>query len=92
MNKQREAFENWASDNRLFPRAIDTNMRGDYCLIQTQEYWNAWQARQPEIDALQARITQLEQGRAETLAQEPVAWRHDSRKRISNKSKNSKLY
>jgi len=37
----------------------------------------AAKACQPEIDALQARIAQLEQESSETLAQEPVAYRVD---------------
>jgi len=39
-----------------------------------QDSFLGWQARQPEIDSLQARIAQLEQDRAEREAQEPVAW------------------
>lgn len=40
----REAFEQWASDNGKFPRAVARS--GDvYHLMATQAYWLAWQAR-----------------------------------------------
>lgn len=40
----RENFETWASDNGKWPGAILRKKDGTYVLMQTQLYWQAWQA------------------------------------------------
>lgn len=54
MDKQGEEFCKWSIVRGVWPR------------LTHKEIWDAsWQARQSEIDTLQARIAQLEQERAE---------------------------
>lgn len=59
-NESREAFEAWAqpAENRGYDLRQHPN--GDYIFAKPQAAWKAWQARQPEIDALKARIAELE--------------------------------
>jgi len=59
---ERAAFEQWASDNGEFPRAVARS--GDvYHLMATQTYWLAWQARA----ALSARKPLTDEQRAEVF-------------------------
>lgn len=44
MADEREAFEAWASDSGTWLAAIKRSGDG-YILTQTQQYWEAWQAR-----------------------------------------------
>ncbi|HBN8237175.1 TPA: hypothetical protein L3677_006554, partial [Pseudomonas aeruginosa] len=41
---ERAAFEYWASDEGLYPKAVE-RAGNCYKLAQTQSYWMAWQAR-----------------------------------------------
>ena len=51
----RIAFEHWASDHSKWNRAIERDMRtGDYKLMQTQMYWNAWRAAAKAFNAMHA--------------------------------------
>lgn len=44
MDKMREDFEEWASDNGASPRAIHRGVNGGYLLMSTFAAWEAWQA------------------------------------------------
>lgn len=46
MDKQREEFEAWASDNGKWPDAVERTKAGAYLLAHIQNQWNAWQAAQ----------------------------------------------
>ncbi|HIE1839341.1 TPA: hypothetical protein ACXJW0_002018 [Pseudomonas aeruginosa] len=51
---ERAAFEYWASDEGLYPKAVE-RAGNCYKLAQTQSYWMAWQAR-----AALARVADIE--------------------------------
>lgn len=40
---ERERFENWASDEGKYPRAVEKR-GGEYLLLATQSKWETWQA------------------------------------------------
>jgi len=61
MNEQRKAFNHFFCYAYILPTST----------VETSE--SMWQARQSEIDELQARIAQLEQEREELINQKPVA-------------------
>ena len=44
MDKMREDFEAWASDNGSHPRAVHRGANGGYQLMSTHAAWEAWQA------------------------------------------------
>lgn len=44
VDKSREDFEVWASDNGASPRAIHRGTSGGYLLMSTHTAWEAWQA------------------------------------------------
>ena len=44
MNREREAFENWMTNDGKFPRAVDKDANGQYVLMQTASAWNVWVA------------------------------------------------
>jgi len=48
---ERERFEKWASNHGL---SIELRSNGHYERVATLAAWDAWNARQPEIDALKA--------------------------------------
>lgn len=55
----REEFEKWVYRNTLYPTAKFTN--GDYIKASTGRLWQLWQAKESEIDALRARVAELEE-------------------------------
>ena len=44
MNREREAFENWMTNDGKFPRAVEKDANGQYVLMQTASAWNVWVA------------------------------------------------
>ena len=44
MNREREAFENWMTDNGKFPAVVEKNAQGEYLIAGTLNAWRAWVA------------------------------------------------
>lgn len=44
MDKIREQFENWFSDNGTAPMAVERMPHGPYKLAQAESSWSAWKA------------------------------------------------
>jgi len=49
VDKSREGFEAWASDNGASPRAIHRGTNGGYLLMSTFTAWEAWQASRAAV-------------------------------------------
>ena len=49
MDKNREDFEAWASDNGAHPRAVHRGTNGGYLLMSTHTAWEAWQASRKSL-------------------------------------------
>lgn len=64
---ERAAFEYWASDEGLYPKAVE-RAGNCYKLAQTQSYWMAWQARASLAQPSPAQDEQAEAERPEVVA------------------------
>lgn len=70
-NDSREAFEKWVSQ-QPFTFSTKTYLSrydsGDYEMTTVRIAWDAWQARDAEVAALQARVQELEDSYRSCLA------------------------
>lgn len=78
----RERFENWASDDGEYPKAIEC-VGNCYRLAQTQAYWMAWHKCSTEspaiavIDSQAAEIERLREALADLANAAEEAWGSD---------------
>ncbi|WP_228752936.1 hypothetical protein [Pseudomonas aeruginosa] len=70
---ERAAFEYWASDEGLYPKAVE-RAGNCYKLAQTQSYWMAWQAR---AALAQPSPTHAEQAEGAQEVPSPVSQEYD---------------
>lgn len=74
----RERFENWASDDGEYPKAIEC-VGNCYRLAQTQAYWMAWHkcsTESPAIAVIDTQAAEIEQLRT-ALAEISEYWNRD---------------
>lgn len=57
---EREEFEAYYSDGRVFPRAVERDSNGNYRLNQTQSAWLVWQAARAYRPAQQPSLYGIE--------------------------------
>lgn len=70
-----EGFRTWWKDQKMVY---------EYMQITEDAALDSWEARQPEIDALEAKVAELETKLKEVAEQKPLAWYDPKYKDFSN--------